>query len=166
MLEGKAKTSVRVSKHGGKAHEKPGFIFSSVQKDKLLCFQDSRNICPEMCRLLFWSSQLPSPPGDPLVFLLSFHQGDGGHPRKNKIKFCRSSQDEGGQRDMQANFPRKLGGEAGYKRVNFFANARRQFCFAELALVEMLLKGIQNPLCLWTSKLLPKYHSNTCRHLN
>lgn len=33
-------------------------------------------------------------------------------------------------------------------QLTCFANAWRQFCFAEPALAEHLLKGIQKPLCL------------------
>lgn len=110
----------------------------------------------------------PLPPGDPLTFLLSSYQGDRGcprqkvgvyfpigHPMRKVVKrTCRLP-----------SFP-EIWGLLPTTWVNFFARAWRQFCFAEIALPEILLKGIQNPLCLWTSKLLPKYRSNTCRHLN
>lgn len=49
-------------------------------------------------------------------------------------------------------------------RVDFFARAWGQLCFAEVALAEILQE--ENPLCLWTSTLLPKCHSSTCQHLN
>lgn len=115
------------------------------------------------CSDCVYCLNIPSPLGDPLTFFLSSYQGDTGCPRQKVglgFFFHRSSQEETGQKDMQAaKLPRNLGATASYKRVNFFAGAWRQLCFAELALAEILLKGIQTPLCLWTSKLLPKYHS-------